>query len=105
MFKGVQCTVILAPEDLPESGACPYCDGPVQKFPALMEQIQGVENGIYDWPAYKRDPQPATWRPHARTNYVKMWMWQIEQKRCFKHPMHLKNSFKKHTGIDVDIEP
>lgn len=64
------------------------------------------EMGSYGWPSWMKTAQPDGWQPREHPGYSEMRLWAIRQeKRCFNHMMHMKNSYKKHMTIDVDIQP
>ena len=89
---------------------CPICGGMLYEFESPAPWWDGVdkfERGDYPYPAYlaAKGPQPADWKPRPHPGYRKMCEWQKAQNRCFRHVAHLKNSYKKHAGIEVDLTP
>jgi hypothetical protein len=97
--RGISCTWFgVAQRD------CPFCHGAIVVLdnPAdWWEPINRFESG--DYGHFGKIPQQVGWRPRPHPGYRAMWDWAIAQQRCFKHPAHLKNSYRKHTGIDVDM--
>lgn len=105
LYQGQSCTVILDADQLTPAGQCPYCGQDVKATPTIEADILNVQNGNYTWPEYKKTPAPAGWQPHAREHFVDMWTWGREQKRCFRHIVHLRNAYKIASGNLVDIDP
>jgi len=89
------------------SGSCPFCANPALAIDIAQHwaDVGGVERGEYSWPSYKKKPAPADWKPRPHPGFGEMWVWALAQNRCFNHMVHLKHSYKKNTGIEVDIEP
>lgn len=107
---GIRCTrgtwveAVAIGDDLP--AFCPACKAVTCQYDVakFWDEILKVQAGDYPWPEYKKTPQPEGWQPVPHPGYWGMWVWAVESKRCFNHPQHMKNSYKKHTGIDVSIE-
>lgn len=104
-------TWVISMEEMEDSGEkikkCPHCGGVVEKIRATdfwKEKVQ-FQLGNYAWPTWKKTTQDATWKPKEHPGYIEMWQWAAQQGRCYSHIAHLKNSYKKHAGITVDIEP
>lgn len=105
IYQGIACTWI-GECDPEQTLACPFCGGGLRALPDFWAEVIKVELGTYSWPAYKLTPQPADWKPRPHPGYRAMWEWARQQQdRCFKHIMHLRNSYQKHAGINVEIEP
>ncbi len=99
--KGSRCTYA----GVTTESFCPFCqqgldDADQNEF---LEQIKAFEHGEYQWSTYSKADQPADWKPRPHPGYTQMLGWAVEQNRCFKHPIHMKNSYRKHTGQDVDL--
>lgn len=99
---GVSCTVSA----VSDSGICPFCkmalkDADQAEF---QQKLEAFENGEYSFSDYNnKEPEPAGWTPKPHPGYVAMWNWARSQDRCFRHVAHMRNSYKKHTGTDVDL--
>jgi hypothetical protein len=105
MFQGVNCVWIGERSQVSASGNCPFCSGELKEVPTFWADVDAVERGEYSWPTYKKTAQPADWKPQPHPGYRAMWEWASKQQRCFKHIAHLHNSYLKHTGTYVGIEP
>lgn len=94
-------------EELSASRSCPGCASEV--VPTDIDQhwadVEAVERGDYVWPSYKKTAQPEGWMPKRHPYFIVMCRWAISTKRCFNHIVHMRNAYKKETGIFVDIEP
>jgi hypothetical protein len=98
------CWNSLVAEAADFNSRCPFCKGNVVKWSsegAWWNHIDAYERGEYEVDA--KAEQPA--RPHP--SYRAMWEWGIAEMRarksCYRNIVHLKNSYRKHTGTDVDI--
>ncbi|MGB2633893.1 MAG: hypothetical protein WAM58_08155 [Candidatus Acidiferrum sp.] len=105
MLKGVNCTWVGEGAEASASGSCPFCAGDLHEAPTFWQDIDAIERGDYTWPTYKKEPPLPEWKPQPHPGFRAMWEWAKAQQRCFKHVMHLRNSYKKHTGIVVGIAP
>jgi hypothetical protein len=81
---------------------CPHCLQPLMEWSseaAYWKNVGAFERGEYD---VDDDEKP---KPHP--GYIEMVKWGLGQMRdrreCYKNIVHLKNSYKKHVGIDVDV--
>lgn len=98
----------IGPEsDILDGELCPYCKSPVAKtdIKKHWKDAADTEVGVYEWPSYKKTAPPDGWRPRPHPGYVAFWRWAMSQNRCFNQIMHMKNSYAKHMGIEVDVEP
>jgi hypothetical protein len=85
---------------------CPHCGQALQLSDeeGFWRRLQDFEDGSYSSEHFGGDrTTDADWKPHQHLGYVAMWKWAQESNRCFRHAVHLKNSYRKHTGIDVDL--
>jgi hypothetical protein len=108
IVSGLRCTWFGPREELSASGNCLFCAGPVgSPFPEekFWSDVDAVESGNYIWPTYKKTAQPTDWKPRPHPGYRAMWEWARTQRRCYVHVAHLRNSYRKHTGNEVEIEP
>lgn len=106
-FKiGTKCTFYGTNPHAPDQ--CPTCGTPLQTVDEqeFWTRIENFQIGRYEFDIFKGDgsksPDP-DWRPKMHPGYMDMWLWAKQQSHCFKHSMHLRNSYKKHTGHDVDM--
>jgi hypothetical protein len=104
IYQGVNCTWI-GERNTEQTLACPFCAGALREVPTFWADVDGVERGEYTWPSYKKTSAPPDWQPRPHPGYRSLWEYAIAQNRCFKHIAHLRNSFKVHAGILVEIEP
>jgi hypothetical protein len=90
----------------PEERVCPFCFGPLveRDRAAFQKRIENFENGTYDWPISNVTPAQ-DWTPRPHPGFSKLYAWAATQQRCFKHFMHMVNSYKKHTGEPLDVTP
>jgi hypothetical protein len=85
---------------------CPSCGSACITVSAEQEEkrIDDFERGRYRWCDYNlNDPEPPGWMPRPHHGYSAMLGWGRLQSHCFRHVVHLKNAFKKHTGTEVDL--
>ena len=102
---GVNCAWIGSPAEAANDGAkCPFCGGMLGAWSseeAFWRIVDGLEAGDYETPP----EQPN----RAHPGYRKMWEWAREEmnrrKQCYKNVPHMRNSYAKHTGNQVDITP
>ena len=105
MVKSLNCTWTSI-QAISEAAICPSCGSAcVIVFAEEEEQrIADFEAGHYQWIDYNlKDHEPPGWQPRPHPGYSAMLAWAREQPRCFKHVMHLYNSYKKYTGNVVDM--
>ncbi|HVI10180.1 MAG TPA: hypothetical protein VND65_17960 [Candidatus Binatia bacterium] len=87
---------------------CPYCGQALQlsgekEFWKRLEDFEKGEYTLQHFGETVTNVPAEGWRPRPHPGYVAMWKWAQESNRCFRHAVHLKNSYRKHTGVDVDL--
>lgn len=99
-YQGTGCTYI---GKLPQ---CPHCGGGTMAVSTeeLIGKNGAFESGNYKFNEYDtKNQEPPNWKPHPHPGFIAMLYWATSQPHCYKHIMHLRNSYKKHVGIDVDM--
>jgi hypothetical protein len=104
ILQGTNCTWVGEANGTRPPG-CPFCHGTLREAPIFWIMVDDIERGEYPWPGYMKTGPLPEWKSRPHPGYRAMWMWALEQQRCFRHVAHLRNSYKKHTGNDVEIEP
>src|SRR6266699_436195 len=96
--KGVSCTYA----GITDMAFCPFCQQGLDDtdHKQFLETLRAYERGEYEWAEYSKKEQPLDWKPRPHPGYVDMRAWAILQESCFRHPVHLRNSFHKHKGIE-----
>jgi hypothetical protein len=101
---GLHCTFFGV--NVHADAICPTCSQNLQVTDeaGFWKRLQDFEDGTYSSEHFGADAtSDPDWKPHPHPGYVAMWKWQAEVNRCFKHAMHLRNSYKKHTGVEIDM--
>ena len=105
IFYGVNCCWFGTFDEAAEHGSrCPYCKGMVGTFSdeaAFWKHVDDFENGVYEVHAEEATPK-------RHPGFRKMWEWgggeMKRRKTCYKNVNHLRNSYRKHEGIEVDTQ-
>jgi len=102
---GVDCTYFGHQLDL--RTICPFCDRPVVRSveKEFWDRIHDFELGKYgiDHFGTPKDPPASDWMPRPHPGYIEMWKWAEQQNRCFHHPVHMANAYRKYTGKLVNM--
>jgi hypothetical protein len=110
ILEGTRCAWFGNPDQAARDFAgvtvCPFCAGPLAERDrvAFHKRIENFEYGTYDWPISNVTPAQ-DWTPRPHPGFSKLYAWAATQQRCFKHFMHMVNSYKKHTGEPLDVTP